>query len=304
MQTKHKNIDCRYAIGSDVGGSHIYSAVIDLETGCTVGNPIITPIDSKASAETIVSTLSSNILSTKKSSGIKGNIAGAGIAFPGPFDYEHGVSLIGGVGKYDSIYGLDLAASLYSRLYSHGIQSFKFLNDASAFALGEYTFGATKDYNRVVAITLGTGVGSGFIADGKLVEDGNEVPAFGWVYHLPFEGSIVDDSFSTRWICKRYEGLTGEQVTGAKDVADRYSCDENARMLFEEYGFRFGSFIIPILEKFHADALVIGGNISRAFRLFNPSLEKVFAEADCRIPVFTSALLDKAASTGAASLFK
>ena len=41
-------------------------------------------------------------------------------------------------------------------------------NDANAAALGEATFGSAKNERNVVMITLGTGVGSGFLIDGKL----------------------------------------------------------------------------------------------------------------------------------------
>ena len=46
----------------------------------------------------------------------------------------------------------------------------KITNDANAAALGEKVFGAGKKYNNVVMITLGTGVGSGIIIDGKIYE--------------------------------------------------------------------------------------------------------------------------------------
>ena len=46
----------------------------------------------------------------------------------------------------------------------------KITNDANAAALGEKVFGAGKKYQNVVMITLGTGVGSGIIIDGKIYE--------------------------------------------------------------------------------------------------------------------------------------
>ncbi|MCL2061491.1 MAG: ROK family protein [Firmicutes bacterium] len=43
-------------------------------------------------------------------------------------------------------------------------------NDANAAALGEHRFGAGKNYTDTALITLGTGVGGGFVVDGKLFE--------------------------------------------------------------------------------------------------------------------------------------
>ena len=155
----------------------------------------------------------------------------------------------------------------------------------------------------MVALTLGTGVGSGFVSDRKLVTSGDEVPADGWVYCLPFGGGIVDEAFSTRGIIRRYEELTGETLTGARDVAARYDADPAARRLFDVYGEELAQFAGPVLTRFNADVLVLGGNISRAYPLFGPALERRFAADGIRVAVRTSALLDHAAMIGAASLF-
>lgn len=296
--------DKQYAVGTDVGGSHVCSAVVNLSTGEIAGKPVETALDSSAGAEHIMDTVACNILQAVSEAGPVQDIAGAGLAFPGPFDYEHGVSAVRGVGKYDRIYGLDVKASLYSRLCSHGITSFKFVNDAAAFALGECAAGAGAGAERVVAITLGTGVGSGFVAGGHLVETGDEVPAHGWVYHLPFGDGIADEAFSTRWVCRRYLELSGKNVRGAKEVAeDCQSGSVQARQLFDEYGSRFASFVAPVLKRFRADVLVLGGNISRAYGLFGPALERGLAAGGCPVPVKTSVLLDRTAMTGAATLF-
>ena len=225
------------------------------------------------------------------------------MTIPGPFDYEHGVSLIRGVNKFERIYGLDISESLFPLLRRSGAEEFRYVNDASAFALGECLGGAACDARRVVALTLGTGVGSGFVSDRKLVTSGDEVPADGWVYCLPFGGGIVDEAFSTRGIIRRYEELTGETLTGARDVAARYDADPAARRLFDVYGEELAQFAGPVLTRFNADVLVLGGNISRAYPLFGPALERRFAADGIRVAVRTSALLDHAAMIGAASLF-
>ena len=126
----------RLAIGVDVGGSHVCSAVVSLATGEIAGCVSETPLDSGADAAAILDILSSNILQSLEPVE-DGTVEGVGLAFPGPFDYPNGISKVNGVGKYERIYGLDLKTSLSSRLRSHGMDSFRFLNDASAFALGE-----------------------------------------------------------------------------------------------------------------------------------------------------------------------
>lgn len=295
-------IDNKLAVGIDVGGSHVSSAVIDVVTGEMVGDVCTTPLDSKGCASEILDAFEENVKAAVMASGA-GAVRNVGFAFPGPFDYVRGVSTVHGVDKYEHIYGLDIRASLAPRLAGLGVEDFRFVNDASAFALGECIGGAARNADRVLALTLGTGVGSGFVAGRKLVESGDEVPANGWVYSLPFEGTIVDDSFSTRWICRRYKELTGEEVRGAKDVADRYADSGAARRLFDEYGGRLAQFAVPVMERFRADALVLGGNISRAYPLFGGPMKAVMDAMGCDVKVLVSSLMDKAALTGAASLF-
>lgn len=290
----------RYVVGADIGGSHICAAVVDLETGALLGEPVSIPVDSSARATEILDAWAEGLREAVRQSGVC--VESAGLAIPGPFDYVRGISQIRGVNKFDRIFGLDVAASLRSRLYGTGIESFRFVNDASAFALGECLGGAVRDVDRVVVLTLGTGVGSGFVHNHRLVENGPEVPPNGWVYCLPYESGIVDDSFSTRWICARYYELTGHRVEGAREVAERCPREDAAMQLFSEYGQRLAGFAGPLLERFHSRTLMLGGNISRAFPYFQAALLQQFAADGRHIEVHTSKLLDKAALIGAASL--
>ena len=149
--------------------------------------------------------------------------------------------------------------------------------------------------------TMRYGVGSGFVADGRLDEHSERVPESGEVWNLPFEDTIVDACFSTRWVVKRYKELTGKDVPGAKEVAQAVPTEPEARQLFREYGERLAAFVSPWLEKFGADTLVLGGNISRNYALF---CEPLLAGLPEGVEVRTSQLLDQAAMIGAASLFK
>ncbi len=290
-----------YVVGVDVGGSHLSSAVVEVASGALCTVPVTTPVDSRAGAYEIVSAWVSNVRSSIDSFG--GEVKGVGFAFPGPFDYEKGISKISGVGKYESVYGLDVGKSV-SRMLPSWNMELRFVNDASAFALGEALYGVAKGDDRLLAITLGTGVGSGFVAGGKLVTDSPDVPSNGWVYCLPFEDGTADDAFSTRWIVRRYSELAGEALSGAKDVADRCADDRAARQVFEEYGLRLGTFLIPLAERFGCSSVVLGGNISQSFPLFYPALESVVSGGGMTAEVRVSSLIDNAAMLGAASLFQ
>ena len=91
------------------------------------------------------------------------------VAVPGPFDYEQGIGLFRDVGKFDSLYGVDVRHGLLTRIRP-APDTIRFLNDADAFGVGEYAAGAARGHDRAVCITLGTGVGSAFLDRGRAGE--------------------------------------------------------------------------------------------------------------------------------------
>lgn len=290
-----------FVLGVDVGGSHVSSAIVRIEDFELMTQPVVSPIDSSANAMSILRSLRDNIVETYKQKEI--NIKGIALAFPGPFDYFHGVSKIINVGKFDMLFGVNIRESLRALLYPHIKQTeILFINDASAFSLGECLNGVACSANKVVCITLGTGIGSSFVENKILLEHGRGVPTNGWVYNLYFDGSIADDAFSTRWIINRYYELSGRKVTGAKNVADIYNTDEYARMVYQEYGTRLGTFLGPILQSYDADMLVLGGNITKAYSLFGSYLQssiKQYIDVDIQISISN----DTSAIIGAVSTF-
>ena len=110
------------------------------------------------------------------------------LRLPGPFDYERGISLIRGVRKFERIYGLDVAATLYPLLRECGTEEFRYVNDAAAFALGECLGGVADDARTRSGADARHGRRVGLRGRPQAVTSGDEVPANGWVYCLPFEG--------------------------------------------------------------------------------------------------------------------
>lgn len=290
METK------KYAIGVDVGGSHLCSAVVDLDRKALCSEPVLTRMDSSGPAADILACFKQNLEGTMQAFGRK--VDQIGLAFPGPFDYAKGIPWM--EQKFQKLYGMNMPDELHKQLGDETI-AFKFINDASAFALGECFCGSGRDRHRVLALTLGTGVGSGFVEDGSLDEHSERVPEGGEVWNLPFGDTIVDASFSTRWVVGRYKELTGKDVPGAKEVYEACEEDPLARQLFREYGERLAAFAAPVMEKFGADTLVLGGNITRCYPRFCETLLAGMPEG---VEVRISTLLDQAAMIGAASLFK
>jgi glucokinase len=294
----------KIAIGTDIGGSHISCAAIDLEKKLIIKKSIASQaVDHQASADAILdnwaTALKRSIAAIDAS-----QLAGIGFAMPGPFNYEKGIALFTpAVAKFQNLYGLNISQRLNSLLAGESDYPMRYLNDATAFAVGEAWLGQAAGVKRSMAITLGTGFGSAFVDDGIPVVDRNDVPPMGCVWHLPFNGAIADESFSTRWFIKQYAARSGHQATGVKEIADQVTTDPVARGVFMEFGTNLGTFLAPWLKKFNAETLVIGGNVAAAYPSFGKALETSLANQKCPIPIHISVLKEDAALIGSARLF-
>lgn len=88
---------------------------------------------------------------------------GAGIGMPGPVDFKNGI--------LDGCINLNIRGKKSISSIFEGISGVRTIvdNDANVAALGEQFKGAGHGHSEVVMITLGTGVGGGVIADGRLI---------------------------------------------------------------------------------------------------------------------------------------
>ncbi|NYE05859.1 glucokinase [Bacillus niacini] len=204
-------------------------------------------------------------------------IDGIGFAFPGPFDYQKGVSFISKVNKFESLYGVDLRNELTMRLrqqkvfFLHAAQPFRivFENNANMFALGEWVTGKAKDYHRVMFLTLGNGTGSAFMENGEIIKNREDVPPNGWVYCHPFRESIVDDYLSTRGILRIAQQLNVNPNIGLKEIADAArSGHKDEKEVFHRFGELLGEMLLIFIKPFQPDAVVIGGQIAKSYDLF------------------------------------
>jgi glucokinase len=187
-----------------------------------------------------------------------------GVATPGPFDYEHGVSKIRGVGKLDSLYGIDLRERLARDLGLARPERVLFLNDAHAFVLGEWWAGGARGHARVMGVTLGTGLGSGFLADGQSIVSGPDVPPEARLDLVPFRGGSVEEVLSSRGIVAAF----GARL-GVAEIAGRArDGDPSALATFGGFGSALGEFLSPWLVRFAPSCLLFGGSITRAWDLF------------------------------------
>ncbi len=281
-------------MGIDVGGSHISAALVDMETSALVsGSYVRKEINTQGSVNEIIDNWCEVIQQAQKFDGtFSGKI---GIAMPGPFDYPNGVSLIKDQNKYDILYKLNVKELLAEKLLMQA-DDIRFLNDAECFLLGEVFCGAAQGVEQVLGLTLGTGLGSAWCHHGK-VEDAD-------LWNSPFKEGIAEDYLSTRWFVNRFFELTGQKVTGVKELADLAPQNQTVQTVFDEFGQNLADFIKTAVERNDAVMVVIGGNISKAYPLFSGELEKHLQDAALHIPIRVAELGEESALIGAASSWK
>jgi glucokinase len=288
------------AIGTDIGGSHITCAAIDLVTGKIFRESLTErTVDNQASAETIIGTWTEALSNVLSKFAVE-NVKGIGFAMPGPFDYVKGISYIRGVAKYENLYGVNVSETIAKKLGVNEDFLLRFMNDASAFAVGEAWTGSASKFDRSLSITFGTGFGSAFISKRIPIVDGPLVPKLGCIYHIPYREGIADDYFSTRGLLGRYKKLTGKELSGVKELATLASTNKTVNDLFIDFGENAGLFLAPWLKKFRAEILVVGGNISHAYNLFGDVFENRLKTEGCNCKVAISTLKEDAALLGSA----
>jgi glucokinase len=286
----------------EVGGTHVTAAIVDLSAG-RVLKPTRSrrALDSEGSATGVIRTLLEVAAPVVAAADRDATL---GVAIPGPFDYARGIGRFEGVAKFESLTGLDVGAALRAGL--DGMVGIAFLNDADAFVLGEWAWGAAAGYRRVVGITLGTGIGSGFLDEGSVVVDGPLVPPDGSVHLLSVDGLPLEEAVSRRALLRRAR-LAIEELPADADVLDvamlARAGDRRARRVFDDAFAVLGSAVAPWLARFQASVLVVGGSMAGSWDLVRPPLVGALQRAEpalAGLAVRRAAHLEDSALIGAA----
>lgn len=266
-------------VAVDMGGTSLKCSLINpayIDSSISKEYFCEMPIDSQGSGPAIIETLIHSIKTVFKKAALADiRVIGIGMCTPGPFDYQKGMSLM--KHKFGAIRGLNLKREIAKHLELGEEFPIKFIGDSIAFLIGEFYLGAAQDCARIIGITLGAGIGSGFMANGRIVSEGKGVPPGAGIWCLPYRGGIVEDWISQDAIIRRYEGLGGS-LTQDLDVGRLASLafrgDKTSLQVFEELGSVVGKVLGPIASEFKADCIVFGGGISKSFSLFAKSLKE------------------------------
>lgn len=279
-----------FVIAADIGGTHVTTAAVDTADWRVINESIIRhSVNSHADAKSILSAWSTPFLAIIKNWAdcVKPVI---GIAIPGPFEYENGISRMRDQDKYDSLYGVDVRQELADRV---GVsdKNIRFINDAAAFLQGEVFAGKQNTHTKILGITLGTGLGSAIWERGSNALDAD-------LWKTPYIDSNMEEHLVTRWFVRK-AALHGITVTGLRELLLLRDTHALVDELLAEYSHHLLQFLTFFSTRENTTKFIIGGNISKAWGIFRSFNTDAFDSFDIRI----SQLGEHAALIGAAAQF-
>ena len=254
----------------------------------------------------------------------KVRVSAVGIGAPGIIDGKEGVVVNWfNYGWSDKPLARDLSEKL-------GVPV-SLTNDANAAALGEAKFGAGKNYEDSVFITLGTGVGSGIILGGKVFEGSHGAGAE--VGHMVVEVGGIPCPCGRRGCFEQYASASAlirdtkramfehknsllwtlvggdpENVDGKTAFAAARENDTAAKQVVKNYIMYLGEGVLNLVNIFRPQAVVIGGGVSNEGEALLQPLRRYVSErllVDCeRVPlaINRAALGSDAGMDGACAL--
>ena len=159
-----ENKEKQYVVGIDVGGQTSKLGVVDAR-GTVLAQTVIRTDIYGTDADAFLDALANAVNGVIKEAGKEGEIRGVGVGAPNGNYYTGEVAFAPNL-AWAAKKAVKFSAILSKKL---GGLPVSLTNDANAAAVGEMTYGAARGMKNFIMITLGTGVGSGIVIDGKVV---------------------------------------------------------------------------------------------------------------------------------------
>jgi glucokinase len=235
-------------IGVDLGGTKILAGIVDAEGGVheTVETPTVTD-----SQDALLDALVEAVRALPQQ-----GVRAVGFGIPSRIDHRRGIA-IGAVNI--PLRNVPFRDAMRGRLgLPVGIE-----NDATCAAFAEYAFGAGRGASNLVLLTLGTGVGGGVVANGKLFHGWTELGHMVIVEDgEPCQGSCTGRGHVEAYCSGRAADRIARGVLGAG--TDAHDLVAAAHPALEEVGRHLGIAIGSLVNIFGPERVVIGGGFGVA----------------------------------------
>jgi polyphosphate glucokinase len=244
----------RRAIGIDVGGTGVKAAVVDLATGELASPRIREKTPQPSTPEAVLETVA-RIVDRLAEGGHVDPAMPAGAGLPGVVKRGRLLTAANIDKGWVDFPAEEALATLLGR-------PVRLINDADAAGLAEGSFGAAKGVpGTVLLLTIGTGIGSALLTDGKLLDS----TEFG---HVPFRRKSVE-----LWI------------SGA--------ARERRGIGWRRWAGEFSEFLAQVEAWFWPDLIILGGGVSKEYAKYGTWLKS-------RAPIVTARYLNTSGIVGAA----
>jgi glucokinase len=291
-----------YSIGVDLGGTNLRAAAID-RSGKML-TKIAGSTQLSAGREAVVADMVASIRKLREQLGA-GSLAGVGVGVPGFIILEKGI--ITGSPNLPGFDNFPIRDDIERQLGAPVVLE----NDANAAALGEKWMGAGRDYNDLVLLTLGTGIGGGIISGGKVLH--GFVGMAGELGHTTVaptgnpcgcgnQGCLEKHASATAVVAMaRMMGL-GDHLTSEKVYKLAEAGDEKAKAVFMAMGQALGTALATLVNVFNFPLYLLSGGMLPAWDLFAPTM---LAECRRRSFIFrtTDTRIEKATLGNEAGLY-
>lgn len=295
-------------VGIDIGGTDTKIGLIDVNQKLLATNVI--PTNAEEKPERIIRNIGEAVLKLLEEQGIPmDQCIGAGVGVPGTVDRKKGIVVYSNNIRWEQV-------PLVKLLSEYLPVPIQMANDADCAVLGETAAGAAKDYQDVVMLTLGTGVGGGIVLDGKIFEGrrigGSELG------HMVIVENGEACTCGRRGCLETYVSATAVKRAAKKKFGRILEPEEifrlaeenneTAKEIVDEFIHRLGTGIVNIVNIFHPQMLILGGGISeQGEKLLIPIRELVknncFGGKHAEVPeIEIAALGNKSGMIGAANL--
>jgi glucokinase len=264
-----------YSIGLDLGGTNLRAAAID-RSGAIL-EKISGRTEFSAGREAVVEDIVSEIELLREKYGT-GGLSGIGIGVPGFIVFKEGV--IRNSNNLPFLENFPIRDEISRRLGSFVILE----NDANAAALGEKWMGAGREVEDLVLLTLGTGIGGGIIAGGRVIRGfagmGGEL---GHIVAVPngnpcgcgSQGCVEKHASATAVTAMARLMQLGENLS-AKEVYDlAHRTDQaggKAREIWRVMGESLGSTLALLINTFNFPLYLLSGGVLPAWEFFAPPM--------------------------------
>lgn len=189
------------------------------------------------------------------------NIKNIGIACPGPLNFETGEIL--NTPNLKILQYVNLKEEIYKYINCSDI---KIDNDANVYTLGAFKrIKNKKDSDVILGITLGTGIGFGFVLNGKI---------FRGSYGMAGEYELSPLSENKNWShllgYKFFKEKT--KYTPKELFLLSEENDEKSKNIWKEYGINLGLCLTHVISIINPNYISIGGGISKANKYFHEDM--------------------------------